>query len=299
MGQRIKQAVLSAGLLTVMVLLLRQNDAVGQAVRHGLTLCGRTVIPALFPFFVTVSCAVSAGFFRLLRQLRLPVPAAVFLLGIIGGYPVGGRTVGELYRAGELSREAAERLLLFCNNAGPSFILSVAGAGVFGSSRMGVLLYIVHIAAALAAGGLMGAFKRGEKPPNNHPFFPNKATDDIPFSALFVKSVQNAAISMVHVCAFVIYFLALMALLQQAVSGLPPLAMGLLELTAGVTGLSGDAVGCVMAAALLGWGGVSVHCQTAAVLADTGLQMGRYLAAKAVQGALSALTAWLLLPLLF
>ena len=47
----------------------------------------------------------------------------------------------------------------------------------------------------------------------------------------------------------------------------------------------------LVAAALLGWGGVSVHCQTAAVLEDTGLSLKRYLLAKALQAVVSALFA--------
>ena len=50
----------------------------------------------------------------------------------------------------------------------------------------------------------------------------------------------------------------------------------------------------VWAAALLGWGGLSVHGQTAAVLADTNLKMGRYFLGKLLQAALSALLAYLL-----
>ena len=46
-----------------------------------------------------------------------------------------------------------------------------------------------------------------------------------------------------------------------------------------------------MAAALLGWGGVSVHCQTAAVLENTGISLWRYLLAKALQAVVSALFA--------
>ena len=48
----------------------------------------------------------------------------------------------------------------------------------------------------------------------------------------------------------------------------------------------------VWAAALLGWGGLSVHGQSAAVLSGTDLPLGPYLAAKAAQAALSALLAW-------
>lgn len=75
--------------------------------------------------------------------------------------------------------------------------------------------------------------------------------------------------------------------------------MGLLELTGGVTALKNDAAGFCMAAALLGWGGVSVHCQTAAVLEETKLSLGRYLLAKALQAVVSALLALAVCRFLF
>ena len=46
------------------------------------------------------------------------------------------------------------------------------------------------------------------------------------------------------------------------------------------------------AAGLLGWGGLSVHGQSAAVLSGTDLPMGPYLAAKAAHAAVSVLLAW-------
>ena len=218
MRELLKKAALSMLLLGLLAVLLWQNGAVGQAVRQGLLLCGRSVIPSLFPFFVTVSFAVACGFFAFLRQLGIPESAAVFLLGIVGGYPVGGRTVGELYRSGGISKERAETLLTYCNNAGPSFILSIAGAGVFGSQRIGWVLYGIHVTAALLAGWLLGSFgescggdstgTKGRfiapiKPVNvpieggNAPFLP----------AVFVSVTRNAAFAMVNICGFVIFFL--------------------------------------------------------------------------------------------
>ena len=52
----------------------------------------------------------------------------------------------------------------------------------------------------------------------------------------------------------------------------------------------------LMAAGLAGWGGVSVHCQTMAVLGDSGLRAAPCVAGKAVQGLLSSLMAALLCP---
>ena len=286
--KRVGAAMRSGVLLALMAALLWQNEAVGQAVRQGLALCARSVIPALFPFFAAVSFAVDCGFFDMLRQLGLPRGTAVFLLGAVGGYPVGARTVGELYRGGGLSRQGALRLLSCCNNAGPSFILSIAGTGVFGSRRAGLVLYGIHLLAAMAAGGLSGAFSAREDDP------PRRGGRNVPApnaAALFVSCVRHAALSMVHICAFVVFF-------QAVWPALPAAAAGVWELTTGIAALSPSPAGFCTAAALLGWGGVSVHCQTAAVLADTDLPLGRYLAAKALQAAISAPLAWAVWPLL-
>ena len=49
-----------------------------------------------------------------------------------------------------------------------------------------------------------------------------------------------------------------------------------------------------MAAFMLGWAGVSVHCQVLAFLGDSGLSVRTYLAGKLLHGGLSALLARLL-----
>ena len=63
-------------------------------------------------------------------------------------------------------------------------------------------------------------------------------------------------------------------------------------LTNGILLLPNDANGFVMASALLGWGGLSVHCQTAAVLEGSGLKLFPYLLAKLAQCGLSAVLAF-------
>ena len=315
-----RKAALAAALLVCMAVLLWQNETASAAVRQGLALCARSVIPSLFPFFVVVSFAVGCGFFTVLRRLGLPVGAAVFLMGIVGGYPVGARTVGELYRGGGLARERAETLLTFCNNAGPSFIFAIAGVGVFGSQKTGLALYVIHILSALAAGGLLGGLRsvRSASKPNR--FDMKHGSNDMKTArcdmktagnctktisngaklpALFVSCVGSAAAAMVNICAFVIFFLVVMALVRKAWPAAPPLALGLLELTGGVTSLEASPAGFCMAAALLGWGGVSVHCQTAAVLEETELSLGRYLLAKALQAVVSALLALAVCRFLF
>lgn len=274
-----------------MVLLLWRSAVAAEAVRRGLTLCARSVIPALFPYFVVSGLFISLGFADGVGRRLEPLTrrlfgvggagASAFFLGLLGGYPVGGRTVGQLYRAGRLSKDEAERLLAFCNNAGPSFILGVVGVGCFGSLRTGIYLYLVHAFSAV----LVGILFRKKAPVSGQKVRYSAAFEPI---AVFVRAVGEAAEGMVRLCGFVVFFLVILALITDLTGLNHPVLLGLAELTTGVTALEGRPGDLVWAAALLGWGGLSVHGQTAAVLSDTDLGLGRYFLGKILQAIFSA-----------
>ena len=134
-------------LLAAFVLLIALPQVAADGVRSALTLCGRVILPSLFPFFVCSNLFLLLGFSTRFsarfggaaaKLLRLP-PAAgsAFLLGLLGGYPAGAQAVGVLYTRGELSEPDAERALAVCNQSGPSFIFGVLGGAVFKSAAAG------------------------------------------------------------------------------------------------------------------------------------------------------------------
>lgn len=294
MKKRMWQAL---GLLGVMALLLVRSAVAGEAVRRGLTLCARSVIPALFPYFVVSGLFTSLGFAEGVGRRLAPVTehlfgvggagASALFLGLLGGYPVGGRTAGQLYRAGRLEKDEAQRLLAFCNNAGPSFILGVVGLGCFQSLRAGVLLYVIHALSAVMVGILQ---KKKGRPRRSAPR-PLSPPEKI--LSAFIRSVQDSAGAMVRICGFVVFALVVQALLAELTGITHPAALGFIELTGGVVRLGSSPSDFVWAATLLGWGGLSVHGQTAAVLAGTGLRMDRYFLGKLLQAAVSAVLAYM------
>lgn len=285
------------GLLGVMALLLVRSAVAGEAVRRGLTLCARSVVPALFPYFVVSGLFTSLGFAEGVGRRLAPVTehlfgvggagASALFLGLLGGYPVGGRTAGQLYRAGRLEKDEAQRLLAFCNNAGPSFILGVVGLGCFQSLRAGVLLYVIHALSAVLVGVLQ---KKKGRPRRSAPRPLSPPEKILP---AFIRSVQDSAGAMVRICGFVVFALVVQALLAELTGITHPAALGFIELTGGVVRLGSSPSDFVWAATLLGWGGLSVHGQTAAVLAGTGLRMDRYFLGKLLQAAVSAVLAYM------
>lgn len=284
------------------LLLLTCGDTAAQGVRDGISLCLASVIPALFPFFVAAQLLTSLGAAEALGRTAGPLfrrlfgidgaGAAAFLLGLVGGYPVGAKATGSLVRQGLLSPEDGARLLTFCNNAGPAFILGIAGRGVFHSPRAGAWLYLLHAASATAVGLLLCRAGRTKPPavPRTVPTVPTKKPS-ASLAAAFIEAVQSGVRAMAGVCGFVIFFLVLLRLAEGALASLPPAAAGFLELTNGILRLAPDRRGFITAAGLLGWGGLSVHGQTAAVLGGSGISLRRYLPAKTLQGALSAVLA--------
>lgn len=307
----------TAMLLLFSGLLLFFARAAVTGAADGLILCGCTVIPSLFPFFVLSNLLIRLGFgTRLSKLLEKPfrrlfgvssagVPA--FLFGILGGYPLGAKTVASLYGQKQLSRQDAERLLLFCNNTGPSFFVGAVGLAVFGSPAAGLLLYGVHVLSAVLTGMLLNCFRR-----QSHSRYALRpvAVQPQPFGTAFSDAVLAACQSMLGISAFVVFFSALTAVLEQTqltrlLTGalcrflpvsqhlLQSLLLGGLEMTSGVMSLTGvgtTAAFC-LSAAIVSWGGLCIRFQSAAQLAGTDLSLRGYGAAKLLQASIAGLLA--------
>lgn len=268
------RTALYAALVMALAVLLAGRTAVAEAVRLGLSACANSVIPALFPCFAAVSLAVDCGAGEL-----LPPALSAFAVGAVGGYPTGARTVGQLHRSGALTQRQAAALLPCCNNAGPAFVLGVAGA-MFSPPAAAMALWMIHLLPPLVFFLILTHHDR-------QPRRPLPPLPDLP--SAFVAAVGGAAEGMVPICGFVVLFSVAVRMLSPLTAH--PLALGALELTWGALSLPDSPAGFVWGAFLLGWGGCSVHCQTAAVLADTELPLGRYLLWKALHGLASAVLA--------
>ena len=284
----------------VLVLFLAEAGFVRAAAAEALSLCARSVIPALFPFLVVSSLLLSLGLGELLSPMLAGLMEPLFrvdgvgssalLLGLVGGYPIGAKTAADLYRGGRLSRPEAERLLAFCNNSNPVFLISVLGVGVFGSVRAGVWLWLIHLLSAL----LTGLLFRNHGGPVRRQAGGTAAFQAVSLPAAFVAAVRESLSGMLSVCAFVTFFYVLARPLASLGGWLGPVLVGLTELFSLTPLLRPNRFGFILASAMAGWGGLSVLCQTAAVLEGSGLRLQSCAAGKAVQGLLAGLLAALL-----
>ena len=283
-------------LLAVPVLIIMSDTATG-AVSSALGVCVSTVIPSLFPFLVLSSYITASGAADTIGKiLRKPFGAMfgisgelapAFIIGLISGYPAGAMTAAELVRNKKCDSDSASRALAFCSNTGPAFLIGGIGAGLLGDRRIGIILYIAEIISAVICGILMR-----KKNTVRECCCKNSITPDVSYASAFVRSVTSAAISMLTICAFIVFFAVISEFLQLFLSriGNIPLTVQAVivsaaEITAGIRCASetGTVSAALISAFAVGWSGFSVLFQTSAVTEGCGIRMKYYISGKILQ----------------
>ena len=305
--------------------LLVWPQAAASGISRGLSICASIIIPSLFPFLVLAGFLVKSGLSEAIgRRLEKPTRflfglpgscAAGILVGFIGGYPAGGIAVGELVERGAITRAQGRRMLCFCVNGGPAFIVSAVGAGMMGSIAYGGMLYAAHIAASVVLGLVLRWLEGGEEETaEGKPALPPPPSRPSP-AAAFVEAVNASCRSMLYMCGFILLFAAALSLadgsglaagIDRALAG-PLEALGLdrslsacllpclLEVSCGsVEAAHAGAAAPLLLGMTLGWGGFSVHCQVAASLQGKGLVGKGFFAARALHALLGGIFSVLL-----
>ena len=250
-----------------MLILILDSKTALRGAADGIELCLKTVVPSLFPFFV-----LSAALMQSCQGSALGILIPAFL----GGYPVGAQTVYQAYLSGAISKRDAEKLLAFCNNAGPAFLFGMVGQLFPGQSWVWAL-WGTHVLGAVIAAGFVVGF----------PIFIPVSDRNIPQnpSEITRKSVGIMGV----VCGWIVLFRVVIAFLDRWILWLFPTEVrvaliGLLELSNGCWELRTIAsvpVRFLLCGGMIAVGGLCVRMQTASV--TPGLSLRYYALGKLVQ----------------
>lgn len=272
-----------------MLILILDGKTALEGARLGIELCLRTVIPSLFPFFL-LSIMLTSSFLGMNIPILRPVgrlcgipkgTESILISAFLGGYPVGAQSVAAAYRSGQLEKAEAERMLAFCNNAGPAFLFGMA-ASMFPKKWMAWALWGIHIlSAVLVARMLPGTGKTVQLKNSKH---------------ISLSSAMASAITvMAAVCGWVVLFRVVIAFLSRWVLWLLPTAAqvaitGLLELSNGcceLLSIQSIPMRFSVCSGILACGGLCVTMQTVSV--TKGLSLRYYFLGKLLQTVFSLL----------
>jgi len=291
MNKSIKIISLALVLYLAIFLIVNPQPCLSAA-QNAIKLCLETVIPSLFPFFVCSGLLCGLGFSSVCTHFLSPVMRPIFnlpgsgaltlFLGILSGYPVGAATAVNLYKTGQCTKTEAERMLAFCNNSGPMFIIGVVGNSCLGNPTAGRYLYASHIVAALIVGLVFRFYKSSYPTPRTLPPFFKETKKTAIFS--FGGIIDNSVFSILKICGFVIFFAVLVKSLPDN-----PYLYSIVEITGGIMALAQNNTAYTMPliSFFLALSGLSVLFQVSAIIQPLGLSLKPYISGKLLQGILS------------
>ncbi len=259
-------------------------------VRDGICLCLEAVIPALLPFLFLSGMLVRIVINRPIgvmkpvgRLLRLPSGAeGIWLASLVGGYPIGAKLVADACRDGSISRRDGERMLGFCNQAGPAFLFGMLGP-IIQFQKLIWLIWGLQILSALITGILL-------------PGGANTTCKYTKESKISIQqSLKNTIGTMAVICGWVVLFRVILAFVSGWFLWLFPqtvqiLVTGLLELSNGCAALADMDdlyTAVVLAGVILSFGGSCVMMQTVSVCGELGT--GYYFPGKVLQGCINCI----------
>lgn len=332
---------LAAGIMTISMILFPQQ--ILDAARQGLFLWANNVFPSLFPFYVINQLLIGLGIVNFIGTLFEPIMrpllnvpgegALCFSLGISSGYPMGAKLISSLRSINSCTKDEAERLMSFCNSAGPLFIIGVVGIGIFNNPAIGYLLVLCNYAGLLSTGLLFRIHGTIEHKNiirlNNNNLFKRaiqnmkaaQKKDGRNFNYLFSDSVKDGINLMLTIGGYIIIFSVIVRLIN--ITGLTTslsnviniISKGLIskEIAIGIiNGIFEMTIGCntlkelsislyqktILAGLIISWGGLSTHAQIQNVIEHTDISYMSYFCAKIAHSILTATYVYFIYPLI-
>ncbi len=293
---KLKQGLLLTATFSTACVLLIFPAAASDGARNGIGYCLQILVPSLYPFMVLSVFVVKSGLsekigkvFETPARILLKLPgssAATILMSMIGGYPTGARSVAALYDSGAITESQAARMLCFCVNSGPAFVISAVGVGFLKSQQAGFILFASQILGSVLLSLFSGITAKAEPLQKS-----GKKSSAKKSGSAFIASAADAARGMMSMCCFVVLFAALMNLLRLWVKSpqLSAALSGLLEVTGGCADFSKLSLPLWAVSLIIGWGGICVHFQVLSSVEKIHVNLPRFYFYRVLHGVLAAI----------
>lgn len=120
--------------LIIMSFCIISSKNIGSFIVSGIKLCLYCVIPSLLPFMLITNYMLSHNLCHIVAAVFYPffnrlmglskVGAFAAIIGFTCGYPMGAKTIGDLYNSESITLKEAQLLITFCNVSSISFLIN-------------------------------------------------------------------------------------------------------------------------------------------------------------------------------
>ena len=297
-------------LLIAVCVLIAVSGNYSSAVSNGINLWAACVLPSLFPYFFITSILSGLKVTGKISYKLSPFTRAFFNTGgatgyafmtsLISGYPIGAKVVADLKNADLITPTESVRAAAFCSTSSPMFILSSVGSIMFNSPAFGLSLFLTHVISAILIGVIFSFYKRKDKPKNSNAFINFSRADNVlyesAYSAVISVLVVGGLITIFYLLTEMLLSLNLLSPIIDTVTLITgdknlssSIVLGAFECTRGLKTLSANGINFFtlpVAAAICGFGGLSVIAQSLAYLKKAKIKTAPFVLAKLLSAVL-------------
>lgn len=262
-----RDSTITIALCTIIFGLITFSTNAKEGAMNGLRLCENVIIPALLPMLIITGIIIKSRSSSLLEAifgwitekiLKLPrYTTSAIILGLIAGYPSGCVLTEHLYNNDKITSNDAKRIMSFNFSGGMAFIITAIGTMHLNSTRLGIILFLSCTASSIITALLYSI--RHKAPTEKY-----ITTDYLSFTDAMVESVDTTTHSILNMCAYIILFSSLIAIVP-----IPSALTPLLEITNGL--MSDKSISLPMYAFFLSFGGICIHFQLIGMLKNMGI----------------------------
>ena len=288
-----------AAAIIVFAALVLDTDTAKEGVHSGMQVCMQSAVPSLLPFLI-ISKYLSGSLYGMHNPLLAGIGAlcgipkgleSILGVSLIGGYPVGAQIIADAWEKHYIDRKTAQRMLGFCNNAGPAFIFGVC-AVLFSAPGIGWLIFMIQLLSAILCGIIIPGKKAAV----------SKIVQE--GSTSFVSNLNSAIRSMAGICGWIICFRVVLSYIERYFpmenETSTAILYGVFELVNGTMAIRmipSEAARFIVLNGMLSFGGLCVWMQTAA--ASKGLSLKSFCFSKIFQSLISVVLAVIIWSVLF
>ena len=319
---RATEGFIIVGSVFLVILFLKNSTLAGAEVTSALKTCALMLIPSLFPLTVASEIATETGAAEFVtRKLCTPISkilgvskfaAVPYFLGLLGGYTSSCKSAVSLYKSGKISHSDCERVIALSNIPSLAFLTGFVGGKIFSNTTVGWILWGIAVISTLIIGVISqilfdknaSSFSKFESDMTPQSTYSQRKKS---FSQIVVGAITQSAYSMLIVCACVVFFSVLIAVLKFTLTHLGlsntqgELLLGTLEITRAVNScllIENSIMRATLCAAYIGWSGLCVHFQVFALCEEANISFKKYILLKALQGIICALLALVIFTLI-
>lgn len=273
--------------------------------KNGLLLWFYTILPTLLPYIIISNILIYTGKIEVLMRPLTPFFHRVFRVGPYGGYavlagclcgyPMGAKTVADLYMQKQISNKEACYLLGFVNNPSPAFLISYVIEGNLQGNHL-ILLIVFYSAMFLTMLFLQKTlFRNSLNASAAFSAIKKETPRQLSIGELLDVSILNSFETIVKLGGYIILcsiLIGALGQLPQHLQGLKLVIAPLIEVSTGIQLLASSLTSqklctiCLLCSCSLGGG--CILLQTYSVISKSKLPLRYYLSGKLIQTAITA-----------